>query len=333
MIDFSNKGLNTKLMTILSGLNNSTVSRALSANNITPIDSATKRNTRYRISDCRKVMKSLVADRNPIDPKNSVQAFYNFKGGVGKTTLCYQVATHLAICGYKVLAVDTDQQGNLSVLFGFLENMKFPTLFDGIVKNIAPEELVVNVFDGMDLIPGNISLVQLEKKISDKTLREYVFQKYLSPLFENYDFVLFDCNPSISLINRNILSVSSRLNIVAETQPNCLAAMPIVIRDTVDFFEAIDKDMLEITVIPSKYEDRSATSAEAIAFLSSQYKEWIIPDFAVRKSEDFLKSSRDQLPLGLFCKVNSIAYEDIVDLVKYIILVSKKDILKKEDKK
>lgn len=324
MFMYENMGLNTKLMTVLSGMNNSTVSRAVKDLSLRPIDESKKRNYRFSIGDCRRVLKPLVSERHPIDKSKSVQAFYNFKGGVGKTTLCYQVATHLAFCGYRVLAVDTDQQGNLSVSFGLSQNMNNPTLYDGIDKNINPQDLVVNIFEGMDLIPGNISLVQLEKKLNDRTRREYVFQRYLSELFSEYDFVFFDCNPSVSQVNRNILNVCGRLNIVAETHPNCLSAMPIVIKDTIAFFEELDKPLLDISVIPSKYEDRSSTSAEAISFLNQEYPQWVIPEFAVRKSEDFLKSSRDQIPVGFFCKVNSIAYEDITDLSKYIISASEK---------
>ena len=319
MMTIQDGGIPQRLMVLLSQMNKGTISRQVSSLGLTPIDPAKTRTNRYSFEDCRKVLAPFIAQKHPISRNKYIQSFYNFKGGTGKTTICYQMATHIAMCGYKVLAIDTDQQGNLSTSFGFFDNMKELTLYDGIVKNVPVADIVVNICDGLDLIPGNISLVQLEQRIGEKTRREDVFGRYLEPIMDDYDFVLFDCNPSVSNVNRNILNLSQRLNIVAETQPNCLSAMPIVIKDTQNFYEDLTKELLDICIIPSKYEDRSSTSAEAISFLNTEYKDWIIPDFAVRKSEDFLKSSRDKLPLAMFCKVNSIALEDIVDLLWYTI--------------
>ena len=74
-----------------------------------------------------------------------------------------------------------------------------------------------------------------------------------------------------------------------------------------------------VAIIPNKYEDRASSSLEAMTALSKFWKDYLIKDFAVRRSEDFPKAARDQLPISFFCKVNSIAFEDISDLTREII--------------
>ena len=101
-------GLTAKFMSMLSKLNHSTIGRYIQSSNINSLPNSSRRNCRYSISETRKVLNEFIASRYPISPHKKVHSFYNFKGGTGKTTISYQVATHLAFCGYKVLAIDAD---------------------------------------------------------------------------------------------------------------------------------------------------------------------------------------------------------------------------------
>lgn len=132
-------GLTAKFISVLGNVNQSTISRILQSKKFKPskvgVNKPTKRNFRYSISETRSVLTEFVNQKHPIAKDKKVHAFYNFKGGTGKTTVCYQVATHLALCGYKVLVVDADAQGHLTVSFGYLDNLNMPTLYDGLVNN------------------------------------------------------------------------------------------------------------------------------------------------------------------------------------------------------
>jgi hypothetical protein len=81
----------------------------------------------------------------------------------------------------------------------------------------------------------------------------------------------------------------------------------------------MEAPMPEVLIIPNKYEDRSTTSAQAMSFLVKSYSEYLISDFAIRKSEDFLRSAREQLPISFFCKANSMAFEDVRDYLRILI--------------
>ena len=316
---YINEGISIPILEKMTEVNRSTISRALVSNNAQRVKDIDDKITRkYSIKDCRKILSSYISSKNVVKQGKKIHAFYNFKGGTGKTTICYNVATQLAICGYKVLIIDTDQQGNVSVLCNLINNMEFPTLYDGITRQMQPDDLIVKVFDGLDLIPGNVSLVQLENYI-EKNKDLNLLSSYLSSLVEKYDYIIFDCNPTISHLNRCILSFINCLDIVATTHPNCLAAMPIVIKDTLEYYKSIEKDLVDIFIIPNMYKDKNTVTAECMSIMNKNYSEWLAPDFAIRDSIDILKTSNKLLPLSLFCKKDSNALEDILDLVKEVL--------------
>jgi len=316
---FENNGITARFMAALAGVNHSTITRYINDKKIKPIASTLKRNMRYDFNESRKVLKEMVASKNPIDPSKKIHAFYNFKGGTGKTSLSYQVSTHLALLGYNVLVVDTDAQSHLTVSFGLLDNLSLPTIYDGLVNGLPFDDLIIHIKDGLDLIPANLSLTKLEVHIKEKTRQENVIKRYMGGATSRYDFVIFDSNPNITTLNRNVLSFANFLNIICETHPYSVHGMALVIDDLLEFYNQIEQPLPEILIIPNKYEDRSTTSAEAMSILVKNYGKYMIPDFAVRKSEDFPRSAREQLPLSFFSKANSIAFEDMLDYLKILI--------------
>ncbi len=319
MKDFGSFGLTQKTMSLLSGANLSTINRSISSKKIKTITQSSSKNLRYSIKDTRVLVGEHVRDLMPIQIKKKVQSFYNFKGGTGKTSVCFQVASHMALCGYKVLIVDSDPQSHLSTSLGFLNSEDFLTLYDVIENGVPVEQAIKNVYEGLDCIPANLSLTRIELSLGTKKSKENTIEKSFLPILDKYDFVFFDTNPTISQLNRNIVFFSGLVNIVCETQPYSLNGLKLLSEDIKMFFESIKKEIPNLLIIPNKYEDRSGSSAEAMTALRSYYGDYLIEDFAIRKSEDFNTSARLGLPLGMFCKSNSIAFEDIVDLLKEII--------------
>lgn len=314
--------VNASILSTVAGVNQSTISRAIQKHDIHPVSDSAKRNHKYNIEDCRKILFSYVKAKNPIKYEKKIHAFYNFKGGTGKTSLCYQTAIGLSLRGYNVLVIDADPQGHLSASFGLLDNLNFPTLYDGIFNNYEPKALIVPIFDGLDLIPSNLSLTNVEVRLKELPRHEDGLKRYINPIKEEYDFILFDCNPSISVLNRNILNISDVLEIVCETHPYSINGLKILMEDLERFYSYMEYTFPEILIIPNKYEDRSNLSAESLSALVKYYQKYLIPDFAVRKSEEFPKSARDQKPVYCFCKTNSKALEDINDLINIIISFS-----------
>lgn len=336
MINIREGGLTAKFISVLGGVNQSTISRAIQSKKSETArkenSKSSKRNVRYTIFESRHILSEFVKQKYPISKNRRVHSFYNFKGGTGKTTICYQVATHLSLCGYKVLVVDADAQGHLTASFGYIDNLDMPTLYDGLVNNRSLKDITIQIFEGLDLIPGNLSLTNIDIRLREMHRQEDVLRRYMVSLRDHYDFIIFDCNPSMSSLNRNILNFSDVLDIVCETHPYSINGMKLMMDDLNRFYRIMENETTpEILVIPNKYEDRSSLSAEAMSALHKYYNQYLVPNFAVRKSEDFPRSARDQLPLSFFCKSNSNAFEDISDLIKIIISKSESNVKEELD--
>ncbi|WP_010302085.1 ParA family protein [Candidatus Odyssella thessalonicensis] len=265
-------------------------------------------------------MKEIFASKHRIIRK--VHAFYNFKGGVGKTTLSFQIASHLSILGFKILLIDTDPQANLTNCFAVTPNLNAPTLYDVLIKGIPIKQSIITISEGLDFIQSNISLTRLEAELIHQTRKEELLKDILDQLYEEYDFIIIDANPNINQINRNVINAAQVINIVCETQPFSIMGLSLLNEDMKSFFWKMKKDVPLIHVIPNKYEDRVSTSSEAMHTLREYFSEYLKKDFAIRKSEDFNISAKSALPLAFFCKQNSNAWEDIVEIIHHIIMIS-----------
>lgn len=321
MIDYSTLGTTQKLMAKMAGgVNNSTISRWITKLGIEPIDRSHERivkNMRYHTQDVRELVKDLAFSNPP--PLHKSISFYNFKGGTGKTSICYQVSSHLALMGFNVLVIDADPQGHLSTSYGVDSTHDYPTLCDVIQETISVENAIRKVFPGLDCIPSNLALTRLEVLLNDLPKREERIKIILDPLKKKYDFVIFDTNPTISLLNRNILVFSDLVSIVCETQPYSLNGLKLLMEDMTRFFKNMQISMPDLLVIPNKYEDRSSSSAEAMTVLRQYYAQYMFPDFAIRRSEDINTSAKSCMPLAFFARTNSIAFEDIMDLTHFML--------------
>jgi chromosome partitioning protein len=316
-MDKENLVLTQRTMSLLSGEHASTISRALAAHKIAHLETGNIRNLKYSLESCRPLLQSFLPVNKDVLKK--VWGFYNFKGGTGKTSLCFQVSTHLALMGYDVLVIDSDPQGNLSSSLGFETTDAYMTLYDVVINRISPEEAIKEIFPGYYCIPSNISCSRFDMELTMMGRREEQFRQHLSHLKRKFDFIIFDTNPYISFVVRNVLVFSDMINIPCETQPYSLNALKVLFEDLDRFYKEMQLDHPDFTIIPNKYEDRYGTSAEAMHILRKNYESYLIPNFAVRKAEDFNIAAREGMPLACVAKRNSIALEDILELRAYLL--------------
>lgn len=314
--DYSACGITQKIFSRLTKLHTSKVNRRVIAGKWEPLDKRAIRNIRYSISDLRELSREI---GDLVRARPSVWAFYNFKGGVGKTTLCYEIAAHLAFMGYSVLAVDADPQGHLSTAFSVNTSADFPTLYDVVVHDLSPSDCVKNIFPGLDLLPSNLSLTRLEAELDNMPRREERVAISLASQKKKYDFIIFDCNPTISKLNMNIINFTNLLPIVVETQLFALNGLKLLLHDLEKFCRRMLIDVPEIVVLPNKYEERTVSSGEAISLLRKHFGNYLIPNFAIRMSEEFKTSTKLCMPLALFCRSNSIAFDDTIEALHYLL--------------
>ena len=146
--------------------------------------------------------------------KPTVIAVVNQKGGTAKTTTVENLGIGLAREGKKVLLVDTDPQGSLTICLGYPRPDELETtLFDLLNKTINEDcvtagEGIVHQAEGIDLIPANISLAGLEVALVNTMNRERILKQFLEPVKGNYDYVLLDCMPSLGMLTVNALAAA-----------------------------------------------------------------------------------------------------------------------------
>ena len=160
--------------------------------------------------------------------KTTVIAVVNQKGGTAKTTTVENLGIGLAREGKKVLLVDTDPQGSLTISLGYPRPDELEiTLFDLLNKTINEDSVsagegILHQAEGIDLIPANISLAGLEVALVNTMNRERILKQFLEPVKGNYDYVLLDCMPSLGMLTVNALAAADAA--LVPVQANYLSA-------------------------------------------------------------------------------------------------------------
>ena len=158
----------------------------------------------------------------------TVLANVNQKGGVAKTTSCINIGAAMAREGKKVLLVDTDPQGSMTISLGNQQpDQLAPTIADLMTKvmndvPIAPGEGILHHPEGIDLLPANIALAGTEVSLVNAMSRETILKQVLARNREDYDCIIIDCMPSLGMLTINALAAADR--VIIPVQAHYLSA-------------------------------------------------------------------------------------------------------------
>jgi len=148
----------------------------------------------------------------------------NQKGGTGKTTTCANLGIGLAMEGKKILLVDCDPQGSLSISLGNPQPDQLPvtlaTLMGKVLSEepIDPGEGILHHDEGVNLMPANIELSGMDVSLVNAMNREKVLKQYLDGVKRQYDYVLLDCPPTLGMLTINALAASDSVLIPVQAQ-------------------------------------------------------------------------------------------------------------------
>ena len=204
----------------------------------------------------------------PVDKHGPARviAMVNQKGGVGKTTSTVNLGAALAEYGQRVLLVDFDPQGALSVALGVPAHELDRTVYNLLMDDdcTAADVIVATRVPGLDLIPSNIDLSAAEVALVNEVAREHALARALVGVIDDYDFIFIDCQPSLGLLTINALTAANVVIIPLECEYFALRGVKLL-TDTVTKVQGRLNPRLElIGVLATMYDARTLHTREVL---------------------------------------------------------------------
>jgi chromosome partitioning protein len=251
--------------------------------------------------------REFLTRRGVLYPKN-ILSFQMLKGGSTKTSSAFNLAVRLNHYGAKVLCIDLDMQGNLTRAFGEKTTPEDCVMFNVLNKEVGIKEVVRNINEQLDLIPSNLDnsgielLMMRERSINPA---RFIAQG-IAPLKDNYDFIICDCNPSLSALNISVALACDQVIIPVNPDAFSFEGLEKTLTEFENIESAYDKK-LNYKLLFTLYDGRESSSHEYLVRYASNHKDKIFSNYVRRNSD--VKNAFDK-NLSIFDFRNASARDD-----------------------
>lgn len=196
---------------------------------------------------------------------NRIIAVANQKGGVGKTTTAINLSACLAEKGKKVLIIDIDPQGNTTSGLGIDKDEVENTIYEVIVSDTNIKEAIIQTeFENLEIIPSNINLSGAEIDLIGIEEREFVLKKNVDTIKDDYDFIIMDCPPSLSMLTVNAMTTADTVLVPIQCEYYALEGLSQLIH-TVNLVKERLNPKLEIEgVVFTMFDSRTNLSLQVV---------------------------------------------------------------------
>jgi chromosome partitioning protein len=196
-----------------------------------------------------------------------IVAMCNQKGGVGKTTTTINLGAALAEYGRKVLLLDFDPQGALSVGLGINSHELDQTIYNVLMDRAVDIRTAVRptLVPNLDLLPANIDLSAAEVQLVGEVAREQVLARVLRPILDDYDAILIDCQPSLGLLTVNALTAAHGVVIPLECEFFALRGVALLVETIEKVKDRLNPGLEVDGILATMYDPRTLHSREVVS--------------------------------------------------------------------
>lgn len=192
-------------------------------------------------------------------------AIANQKGGVGKTTTSINLSACLSALGKKVLAIDMDPQGNMTSGLGIDKDNVEYTVYDLIIGEVDIEKVICKeTLENLDVLPTNIDLSAAEIELIGVDNKEYIIRDAVDKVKEEYDFIIIDCPPSLSMLTINAMTTANTVLVPIQCEYYALEGLSQLIHTIGLVKERLNPKLEMEGVVFTMYDARTNLSLQVV---------------------------------------------------------------------